>query len=45
MDAKPGRLAVPVGQHDVEHLDVDLADVAAHPVLEHLDQEPALPRG
>src|SRR5215813_8502537 len=34
--------AVEAGQCRVEHLDVDGADVAAHPVLEHLDQEPAV---
>ncbi|MEV6945194.1 hypothetical protein AB0N07_24950 [Streptomyces sp. NPDC051172] len=29
----------PVGQDHVEHLDVDGADVAAHPVLEDVDEE------
>ena len=42
VDAEPGRLADPVRQRDVEHLHVDLADVAAHPFLEHVDQEPAV---
>ena len=36
------RLAVDAGQRGVEHLQVDGADVAAHPVLEHADQEPAV---
>ena len=35
-------LAVEVRQRGVEHLDVDGADVAADPVLEHVDQEPAV---
>src|SRR6185295_3514391 len=29
----------PVGECDVEHLDVDLADVASDPLLEDIDQE------
>ena len=39
VDAQPGRLAVPVRERDVEHLHVHLADVAANPLLEHVDQE------
>ena len=39
---RPGRLADPVGERDVEHLHVDLADVAAHPLLEDVDQEAAV---
>ena len=37
--AKARRLADPVRQGDVEHLDVDLADVTAHPLLEDVDQK------
>ncbi len=37
-------LTVEAGQRGVEHLDVDGADVAAHPLLEHVDQEPAVHR-
>ena len=40
--AEPGRLADPVRERDVEHLDVDLADVAPHPFLEDVDQEAAV---
>ena len=40
--AEPGRLADPVRERDVEHLDVDLADVASHPLLEDVDQEAAV---
>ena len=42
VDAQPGRLADPVGERDVEHLHVHLADVAAHPLLEDVDQEAAV---
>ena len=42
VDAEAGRLADPVGERDVEHLHVDLADVAAHPLLEDVDQEAAV---
>ena len=42
MDAKPGWLTVPVGERDVEHLHEHLADVAAHPLLEDVDQKPAI---
>ena len=42
VDAEAGRLADPVRERDVEHLDVDLADVAAHPLLEDVDQEAAV---
>jgi len=45
VDAQPRQLTVPVGQRDVEHLHVDLADVAAHPVLEDVDEEPAVASG
>ena len=45
VDAQPGRLAVPVGEGNVEHLHVHLADVAAGPFLEHVDQEPPVPAG
>jgi hypothetical protein len=39
------RLAHPVGQRGVEDLHVDLADVAAHPLLEDVDQEAAVAVG
>src|SRR5436190_9364539 len=39
VDAEARWLAEPVGERDVEHLDVDLADVPAHPLLEDVDQE------
>ena len=42
VDAQRRRLAVPAGQGDVEHLDVDLADVAADPLLEDPDEERAV---
>ena len=40
--AEARRLADPVRERDVEHLHVDLADVASHPLLEHVDQEAAV---
>ena len=40
--AQPWRLADPVRERDVEHLHVDLADVTADPLLEHVDQEAAV---
>src|SRR5260221_4159349 len=40
--AHPARLTVEAGQGGVEHLDVDGTDVAAHPLLEHVDQETAV---
>src|SRR6478752_977757 len=42
MHAQPGGLAVPVGERHVEHLHVHLADVAAHPLLENVDQEASI---
>src|SRR5258708_31483625 len=42
--AHPARLTVEAGQGGVEHLDVDGTDVAAHPLLEHVDQETAVLR-
>ena len=42
VDAQARRLADPVGERDVEHLHVHLADVAAHPLLEDVDQEAAV---
>ena len=42
VDAEARRLADPVRERDVEHLHVDLADVAAHPLLEDVDQEAAV---
>src|SRR5262249_10090345 len=42
--AHSARFAVEAGQCRVEHLDVDGTDVAAHPLLEHLDQDPAVLR-
>src|SRR6185437_10558003 len=39
VDAETRGLADPVGECDVEHLDVDLADVASDPLLEDIDQE------
>ena len=42
VDAQAGRLADPVRERDVEHLHVHLADVAAHPLLEDVDQEAAV---
>jgi hypothetical protein len=40
-DAQIGHVE-PVGQGGVEHLHEDLADVAPHPLVEHVDQEPAV---
>ena len=40
--AETRRLADPVRERHVEHLHVDLADVAAHPFLEDVDQESAV---
>ena len=42
VDAEAGRLADPVRERDVEHLHVDRADVAAHPLVEDVDQEAAV---
>src|SRR6476620_5409764 len=39
VDAQTWGLPDPVGECDVEHLDVDLADVASDPLLEDIDQE------
>ena len=41
VDAEARRLAHPVRERDVEHLHEDGADVAAHPLLEHVDEEVA----
>ncbi len=42
-DAQPAGLAVPVGQRDVEHLDIDLADVPADPFVEdRVEERPVL---
>ena len=38
--AHPAGLTVEVRERGVEHLHVDGADVAADPILEHIDQEP-----
>ena len=40
--AQPGRLAEPVRERYVEELHVHLADVMPHPLLEDVDQEPAV---
>ncbi len=45
VNTQPRRFAVPVRQRDVEHLHVDLADVATLPLLEDVDQEPPVPIG
>ena len=42
VDAQPGRLAEPVRERDVEELHVHLADITPHPLLEDVDQEPAV---
>ena len=42
VDAHPGRLADPVGQRGVERLHEHAADVAPHPLLEHVDHEPPI---
>src|SRR5215813_13197237 len=35
----PGRIIPPLGQGDIEQLDKDLAEIAAYPLIEDLDQE------
>src|SRR5262245_16136393 len=42
--AHPAWFAVEASQCRVEHLNIDGTDVAAHPLLEHVDQEPAVLR-
>src|SRR5512132_634894 len=42
MHTQARRLAVPVGERDIEHLHEHLADVAPDPLLEHVDQESAV---
>ena len=40
--AEPGWLTHPVRERDIEHLDVDGPDVPAHPLLEHVHEEPSV---
>src|SRR5512132_4129359 len=40
--AQARRLAVPVGERDIEHLDEHVADVTPDPFLEDVDQESAV---